>query len=261
MRYFSLYLYFLQQRLKVLLEYRMNFVIGAASMVIVQGAGILSIWVVMDQVPSLQGWSLDEVLLIYGVMMLSRSISHMFADNLWTVGHHYIRTGGFDRFLVRPIDPLFHLLADRFCHDGVGTFLVGAALVTKASIGMGLRWSPAMLAYLALMVLSGGLIFIALMLITATLSFWMTDSLPITRMMHETYEMAKYPLTIYGRGVTFLLTWVFPFALASFYPASHLLGRDVGLMAWLPPLVAVILLAIGYRFWRFGLRYYAGTGS
>jgi ABC-2 type transport system permease protein len=80
-------------------------------------------------------------------------------------------------------------------------------------------------------------------------------------MMHETYEMAKYPLTIYGRGVTFLLTWVFPFAMASFYPASHLLGRDVGLLAWASPFVAAILLAIGYRFWRFGLGYYAGTGS
>ena len=83
----------------------------------------------MQKVPSLNGWNYDEVLLVYGLVTLSKSINHMFADNLWTLGRVYIRSGGFDRFLVRPIDPFFHLLADRFCQDGVGNFLVGLALV------------------------------------------------------------------------------------------------------------------------------------
>ena len=35
--------------------------------------------------------------------------------------------GEFDRYLVRPIDPLFHLLADGFNVDGVGNFLLESA--------------------------------------------------------------------------------------------------------------------------------------
>ncbi|NJN17891.1 MAG: ABC transporter permease [Oscillochloris sp.] len=260
-RYINLYGYFLLQRFKILMEYRMNFLIGVVSMLFVQGAGILAIWVVMRQIPDLNGWRYDEILLIYGILMLSRSISHMLADNLWTVGRHYIRTGGFDRFLVRPIDPLFHLLADRFCHDGIGTLLVGLALVVKASFGLGLVWTVGMLAYTTVMVISGGLIFIALMLMTATTSFWIMDSIPVTRVVHEMYEFAKYPLTIYHGGISFLLTWIFPFALASFYPASFLLGRDVGWLAWFPPLMAAVLLSGAYAIWRFGLRHYSGTGS
>jgi ABC-type uncharacterized transport system permease subunit len=33
------------------------------------------------------------------------------------MGRHRIQAGGFDPFLVRPINLLFHLLADRFCYD------------------------------------------------------------------------------------------------------------------------------------------------
>ena len=111
------------------------------------------------------------------------------------------------------------------------------------------------------MIVSGGVIFIALNLITAVSSFWIMDSLPITRVVHETYEFAKYPLTISYQGIAFLLTWIFPYALASFYPASYLIGRDVGWLAFTSPLVARVLLFIGYRLWRFGLRHYAGAGS
>jgi ABC-2 type transport system permease protein len=57
------------------------------------------------------------------------------------------------------------------------------------------------------------------------------------------------------------LTWLIPYGFASFYPASHVLGRDVGTLAWLGPVMAAALLWVGCQCWRFGLRHYAGTGS
>lgn len=260
-RYLNLYWYFLLQRFKILMEYRVNFLIGATSTIFLQAASLLTIWVVMRQIPNLNGWSFDEVLLIYGLITLSKSINHMFADNLWTIGRAYIRTGGFDRFLVRPIDPLFHLLADRFCHDGIGNFLVGSVLVAKSSAALGIVWTPANLLYLVVAVLSGGLIFIALNLLTCVSAFWIMDSVPVTRVVFDNHLFAQYPLTIYPRAIGIWLTWLIPYGFASFYPASHLLGRDIGLLAWLGPVVALILIVAAYRFWLFGLQHYSGTGS
>src|SRR5512135_962389 len=128
-RYLELYWYFLIQRFKILMEYRLNFFIGTTSTAFLQAASLATLWVVMRQIPSLNGWNFYEVLLIYGLLTMGESITHMFADNLWTIGWNYIRSGDFDRFLVRPIDPLFHLLADRFCHDGIGNLLTGLVLV------------------------------------------------------------------------------------------------------------------------------------
>lgn len=260
-RYAELYWVFLINRLKILMEYRANFLIGASSTIILQAAGLLTIWIVMSQVPSLNGWSLDQVLLIYGLVTLAKSVNHMFADNLWTIGRSYIRTGGFDRFLVRPIDPLFHLLADRFCHDGIGNFLVGAVLVAKASASLGIPWTPLNLFYLALSVLSGGVIFIALNLISAVSAFWIMDSIPVTRLVFDNHLFAQYPLTIYPKAIGIWLTWVIPYGFASFYPASYLLGREIGALAWLSPLIALVLMLLAYRFWLFGLKHYGSTGS
>ncbi len=261
-RYLSLYGLFLRQRLKILLEYRVNFLIGATSTIFMQGASLLAIWVVMRQIPDLNGWSLPEIWLIYGLVTLAQSLNHMFADNLWTVGRDYIRPGGFDRFLVRPIDPLFHLLADRFCHDGVGNFLVGLVLVVGAGASLELSWGLLEVANVALAALSGGLIFFGLNLITAVSAFWVMDSVPVTRVVFETHMFARYPLSIYPRAIRILLTWLFPYGLAAFYPASLVLGRAVSpALAWGAPLAALVLVLIGYRTWLFGLRHYASTGS
>ena len=260
-RYLSLYGVFFVQRLKILMEYRVNFLIGATSTSFLQIGGVLAMWVVMRQIPSLNGWAFDEVLRVFGLVTISESITHMFADNLWTLGWQYIRSGEFDRFLVRPIDPLFHLLADRFCHDGIGNLLVGTALVVKAMSALHIPFTVATALYLVIAVLTGGAIFIALNLLTASSAFWLVDSIPVTFLVYNTYEFAKYPLTIYGRGIRIALTWLIPYGFASFYPASYLLGRHVGALAWMGPLVAVLFMSLAYRAWKFGLAHYTSTGS
>jgi ABC-2 type transport system permease protein len=261
MRYASLYYLFVVQRMKIVLEYRMNFLLGAFCTAFEHVAGLLTIWVVMAQVPSLNGWRYDEVLLVYGMLAMAKAITYMVADNLWTLGRQYIQTGGFDRFLVRPIDPLFHLLADRFDHQGIGHFAVGLVLVVKAISALSLPVTPWLLLYLVVGVLSGGAIFIALNLITCVSAFWIMDSVPVTRVVFELHEFAKYPLSMYNRTISTMLTWLIPYGFASFYPASYLVGRDVGALAWAGPLVAATLLLLGYRLWLFGLAHYQGTGS
>ncbi len=67
-RYLSLYWQFLLQRFKILMEYRLNFYIGASSTIFLQAAGLMAIWVVMSQIPNLEGWTFDEVLLVYGLL-------------------------------------------------------------------------------------------------------------------------------------------------------------------------------------------------
>ncbi len=260
-RYLSLYAAFLRRSFRVLLEYRTSFVVGVASTIVAQSAGIAGLWVVLRRVPAIHGWTFAELLLVQGLLVTARSLEHMLADNLWVLGTVYIRQGDFDRFLVRPLDPLFHLLADRFQHDGIGELVAGVSLTAYAWKTCALPATPAHVGYAVAAVVSGGVIFVALNLLTATTAFWVVESLPLTRAVHELHQLARYPLGIYGRGLRALLTWVVPYGFASFYPASALFGRDVGPLAALPPLVALVLAWISYRFWRFGLRHYAGTGT
>ena len=87
-RHLSLYGAFLAFRLKVLLEYRADLVIGVLSTLLLQAAGMAGVWVVLQRVPSVGGWRFEELLLLYGFLVASRSLEHMFADNLWVVSRH-----------------------------------------------------------------------------------------------------------------------------------------------------------------------------
>lgn len=260
-RYVRLYLAFLGVQWRTMLTYRTNFLIGATSTIAMQAGALLTIWVVMRQVPTLHGWTLNQILLVYGLTSLALSINHMFADNLWTIGRNYIRPGGFERFLVRPINPLFHLLADRFCYDGIGDFIIGAVVTLIAASGLGIAWTAPQVLYLVMAVVCGGAIFIALNLITCVSAFWIVDSVPVTLAVFQTSQFARYPLPIYARWIQVLMTWIIPYALVSYYPAAHLTGHASGPAAWAPPIVACVLLVIGYRLWVFGLAHYTGTGS
>jgi ABC-2 type transport system permease protein len=259
-RYASLYGLFFVQRLKIFLEYRLSFLIGASSTLLMQAAALFTIWAVMRIVPNIVGWSFDQVLLLFGMVTLARSFEHMFADNLWALGR-YIRQGDFDRFLVRPIDPFFHLLADRFNHDGIGNFLIGLLIVVRSSITLEIAWSFEKILCLVLAILGGGLVFIALNLITCVSAFWIGDSVPVTLAVHEWHEFAKYPLSMYGGGIKNVLTYLIPYGLISYYPAQFVVGRDSSLLAFAALPMGLGLFWVGYLLWGVGLRRYGGTGS
>jgi len=260
-RYLKLYLWFWAQRLKVLLEYPGSTLIGLFCQILTQIPGILAIWVVIRQVPGLGGWNYNEVLLIYGLLTVSMGLSFVFGQNLWFIGNGYIRPGSFDRLLLKPIDPLFMLVVEYFSWSGMGDALMGAVVTGKALLALNIMWSPLKVLALLLSVGSGTAIFIAVFLIGSVSAFWIINSIPVTALFYMTHIFARYPLSIYPRGVLLLVTWLLPYGFASYYPASYLLGKEAGTLVWAGPLVAATLLFIGYRVWLFGLRHYASTGS
>lgn len=260
-RYLRLYGAFLVQWLKVVLDDRLNLAVGLLSMIFVQAAGLVGVWAVLRHVHHLNGWSFDELMLVYGLLTISRALSQIFGAGLWSFGSDYVRSGEFDRFLVRPVDPLFHLLASRMDQEGIGNLLVGGFLVAKAGAALEIVWTPVKLLYLLVAIPSGGLILMAITLITAVSAFWLRDAMPVMWSVQHTQEFAKFPLTIFRQSVAAVLTWVVPVGFASFYPATYLLGRAPDTLPWAGPVVALALFGLGYRFFQFGLRRYGSTGS
>ena len=71
---------------------------------------------------------------------------------------------------------------------------------------------------------------------------------------------------IYGDWLRRLFTYVVPAAFLNYYPALYFLGKPdpFGLPAFasfLSPVAGGLVFLGAMRFWRFGLAYYASTGS
>ena len=68
------------------------------------------------------------------IFLNSKGIRSSLFDNLWALGQRLVRKGEFDKYLTRPINPLFHILVETFQIDALGELLVGGIFTSDNSI-------------------------------------------------------------------------------------------------------------------------------
>nr|BDS38146.1 ABC transporter permease [Streptomyces dimorphogenes] len=244
-----------------LTAYRMDFLMGAGAFLVRVGIQTAVVGLVFRQVPAVGGWSYHEVLFLLGFSLLPRGLDHLFTDQLWELGRKLVQRGEFYRHLIRPVNPLFSLLSERFFHpDGLGELAVGVVLVCYAGSGLGLALSPEQWLLAPLLVLCGALIHTAVKLFFASLSFWTVTSMPSMYAASQVSEFAAYPLDLYHPSLRGLLTWVLPFAFTAYVPSTYLLHGSTDLLGWLP-VVTGAALALALTVWRRGIDTYEMTGS
>lgn len=121
---------FIKQYLKQIMEYKVDFVVGVLGVFLTQGLNLLFLKVLFQHIPSLDGWTFQQIAFIYGFSLIPKGIDHLFFDNLWALGQRLVRKGEFDKYLTRPISPLFHVLVETFQVDALGELLVGIILIS-----------------------------------------------------------------------------------------------------------------------------------
>jgi ABC-2 type transport system permease protein len=165
--------------------------------------------------------------------------------------------------MVMPVGPLIFVLTLDAATHAFGTLFTGLVIIARASSELNLNWNAFNVVILVLMVGFGTMIYVAVNLITATLSFWFVGSrTSIMFMVQRFRDFASYPLPIYAVPIQVLMTWIVPFAFAGFFPATFFLEqREFSLYVYSIPLVSVVFLGLAYAFWRTGLNAYQSTGS
>lgn len=261
-KYMRLYSKFMAQYLKSLMEYRADFLIGLLSFFVLQGTGIAFLYLIFQRIPSLNGWSFDEILFIYGFAQLPRGLDHLFADNLWLLSGRIIVRGDFDRYLLRPINPLFHLIAERFQPDAFGELIVGVLLIIVSLSKLKISFSFMSIAIFIFVVICGSIIYTSVKLFFASFAFWLKYSQSILFMNYMLADFTKYPLSIYSKWIRIILTFIVPFAFTAFFPAGYFVGKISVLVAVGGTVVAaVISFVVAYTTWILGIRAYESAGS
>ena len=171
-RYLKLYRKFLEQYIKTLIEYRADFILGLIGFLLVQGIGIIFISLVFKSIPNLKGWSFYEILFIYGFAQIPRGIDHVFTDQIWMLSGRIIVQGEFDRYLVRPLNPLFQIIVEKFQPDGFGEIIVGTIILVTAWSKIGLEVTVGRIIALIFVILCGTVIYTAIKLAVASIAFW-----------------------------------------------------------------------------------------
>ena len=231
------------------------------------GIEILGVWALFDRFGNVKGWSFGEVAVFYGLVHMMFAVADVLCRGFDVLGTEFLRTGDFDRVLLRPRSATLQLMAHDFRVSRIGRFAQGFIVLLIGAHAVGLEWNATSVA-IALWAGAGGVaLFFGIAVLQGTMSFWTIESLEVMNVVtYGGVQAAQFPLSLYNGWLRGALTFVVPIACVAYFPILLVLGRPdpLGTPAWfgaVAPAAGFVFLGIAFVAWRFGVRHYTSTGS
>lgn len=267
MNNFQLYARYLAVSIRSQMQYRMAFLMAALGTFASNIIEVTAIWALFDRFGDLPGWTLAEVCFLYGLVNISFAIADSLCTGFDLFGSHYIKTGQFDRLLMRPRSVVLQLLGHELALRRVGRLSQGIVVMVWGASQIDLAWSFGDVVFLLFIFASGIAFFSALIILQATLAIWTVESLEI--MNTVTYggvQMAQYPMDIYSEWLRTTFTFIIPLACISYFPVLLLLDKPDSLgtsqlFQGLSPLLGFTFLGVSLLAFHMGIRKYTSTGT
>lgn len=261
-RYIDIYKDFVKQYFKILMQSKVNFFIGIICFVLSQASGILFLTLIFNRIPDLNGWSFYEILFIYGFAQIPRGLDHLYADYIWIFSKDTIIKGEFDRYLLRPLNPLFQVFAERVQLDALGELIIGFTIVGYSIANLDINITFMRVLAFIVVIIAGAIIYTSIKLLIASLAFWIKESYPILNIVYMFSDFTKYPTSVYGKGIQIVLSYIIPFAFTAFIPASYFLGNDKFFYCVVGTcIIAVVAWIIALQVWKLGMKNYESAGN
>jgi ABC-2 type transport system permease protein len=264
---FALYARYAAASVRTQMLYPASFIMLTTGQFFINLSSFLAMWALFDRFGAVEGWRLGEVALFFGIANMSFAIAETINRGFDVFGQHFVKTGDFDRLLLRPRATALQVMGFELRLTRFGRLLHAAVV-----IGIALSLAPQAWRFDQVLVFIGALaggtaLFSALLILQATLSFWTVESLEVANTLtYGGVEASQYPLDIYQTWFARFLIGIVPLGCVVYYPTLYLLNRSdpLGAPGWfLPtaPLVGFVFLALALVAWRFGVRRYRSTGS
>src|SRR5687767_2697475 len=238
--------------------------VGAFAATVIDFIGV---WLLFARFRQIEAWRFEEVALFYGVVSVSSAIADAITRGLDVFGERFVKTGDFDRLLVRPRSTALQLLGYELRATRIGRLAQGMLAWGVAVNLSSIDWTWQSWAILCFAVAGGVALFSGILVLQATLAFWTVESLEVANTLtYGGVEAGQYPLAIYTRWFRDFLTFIVPLGCVSYFPVAFVLGHAnrTGAPEWLLPLTPVVgfvFLAGSLWVWRLGVRQYTSTGS
>ena len=259
--YMSIYGKILVQDLKSKMSYRADFIISNIGMIISNLVGFVTFYILFSNFPSINGWTMYEMLFMYGFSLIALTPLQCFFDNNWNL-RFMVRTGDFIKYCFRPINIFFYFISEVFDVKGLGQLCFGVGTLVYAWSHLAIPVTFVTIMQTVLYLLAASLFMIAIMNFAAATCFWIQNSGYVMVIMFRFKDFAKYPASIFNTVFRVIFTFVIPIAFIAYYPSLVVLRPDnVPLLSWLSPLIGLAFFYLSYKFWMLGARKYDGTGS
>jgi ABC-2 type transport system permease protein len=254
-----------RQRLRADLQYRVSFSLIIVTTFLFSFLDFVAVLVIFGNLHALEGWTFADVALLYGTSGVAFNLANVFVAGVDRAAQH-IRAGTFDVLLLRPVSTLVQLSAADIEWKRVGRLAQATMVLAIALASVDVRWTPAAVLSVPLLIVSGAAIYGAIWVMVAAIGFWTVDNRSIANTV--TYAgnyMSFYPYDVFAAWLRAIVI-VIPLAFVNYLPAARLLGHAnaYDLPSWVglaSPAVALAAAIVARSVWAFAVRHYRSTGS
>ena len=243
--------------------FRLDFLTSIAHNLIYQGI-FITFWlsVMNHRTGPLGQWSFPELSILTAFTLVATALMQ------WSMGlvqlPAKILRGDLDKYLCRPVSPLFALLVEEV-NALTSAYQLASALLLLGSICVYYQIPVTIGAAAASfgLLLIGSTIVLLIQACVGLLSFWYGEVSRLNTMLMLSREFERYPLDLFPLWLQSTLTWIMPIGLISTYPVLVLLNKAENFPLYLA--IGLMLLAawvlIFRRMWARALRRYESFGG
>lgn len=260
---FRLYYHMVSISIRAQLQYRVNFVLFAIGNALGALIEYVGVWAMFDRFGALQGWSFAEVGVFFGIGNISFAICEAFTRE-FDVFYRHVRTGSFDRVLLRPRSTVLQMLGADVQIMRVGRLLQGTVILVISLSSLDLTWHFQHYFLLVTSIAGGAFLFSGIIVLQATSCFFTVESIEVwNSITYGGIQMMQYPLDIYKRPVRLFFTCIVPLVSINYWPCSYLLSRGyvAPWVSFVAPAAGVLVFLLSLLVWTVGVGHYRSTGS
>jgi viologen exporter family transport system permease protein len=242
-------------------HYRAHFVTTLIVGLVQLGLGVVPILLLYSYTDEVRGWTQADVITLVGMFQIVTSLIAAFVAPNMNRMTNAITEGELDGVLLRPVSSQFYVTMRWINVAELGNVLSGVAVLVLGLVFSGATPNALEVVQAILLTACGLVLLTCVWAALSFLAFWLQSVNAIAFIYLNLVDAGRYPLAFFPIGVRAFLTFAFPVAFASTFPAQALRG-DLG---WLPVVgglgLTVVAVVLVRAQWRYGLRTYSSASS
>ena len=263
MRYLKLYSTYAKLSLMSKMVYKANTIIGILAFLFTEATSLFTLYFIVSVVPSIDGYSIYHIGLLFGIVNMAIGIDHLLTDKLWNVAYFEVRLGKLDHMFLRPLPVLFQVIASEVQLEALGELIIALAMIIFCGSRVEIAGGVGAIMLVALGIICAAIIISSFKILVASLAFKFKRSGPLLQFIYNFSGFAKYPLNIYPKFIQILLTFVIPLGLCLFYPFDNLFKpiENPGITVFMMIGFTVIFSSLCVFVWSKMVKTYESTGT
>lgn len=139
-KYFKIYRKMQEMNIKSLMYYRADFLMMTFFTLLSQVSDLAVIGIIYTNIPTVGGWSVWEILLLYGYLLFSEGWVNFFFQGSWKIAQ-MVNKSEIDRFLVRPLPAGMQMAASRIDFDGLNKMIIALGILSVGIKNCKINWT------------------------------------------------------------------------------------------------------------------------